>query len=419
MLKRLALLFLASFFLASCVAVVPKIDPTAYPIDKGPKESPPKICKSAYDAMLPTVAVVNFTNNSTFDYANVVQSHVQGASQRTAVGGAAVGVVPGAAGVVWGTKQRQQFQRDSETTQRQINAKLSESVEDGVMNEIVNMGGAKVFTRKEMDKIISEQKFQRSGLVDESTLVSLGKLAGVKYIITGSVNNIDLSYKSYESARRGSQDAGRTVARRSEDTGTALMGLLIGTATAATLEAMEGWNIGTELTMRILDVETGEVLLSDKVIGKANIGKIPYPNYDALVGGIKKAASKGIENIIPKFSKWFTVKGYIRQLRTRQDEKERYANINIGEKVGLKPGSRMIVYTFEEMEDEDPVSGSKKLTCNIVKLPVELIVTDQIQAEGAWTTVEGKPQDLKRVKVGQLVERQPMGGHGFMKKMGY
>ena len=408
MFKRFALLFLATFFLAAC-ATVPKIDPMAYPIDKGPKESPPKVCKSAYDAMLPKVAVVNFTNNSTFDYANVVQAHVQGASQRTAVGGAAVGVVPGAAGVVWGTKEKRQFQRDSEVTQRQINAKLSESVEDGFMDVLINMGGAKVFTRKEMEKIISEQKFQRSGLVDESTLVRLGKFAGVKYIITGSVNNVDLTYKTYESARQGLGKGG-----------SGSWGVdLLGSAMAAGLESQEGWNIGTELTMRILDVETGEVLFSDKVNGKHIIGKIPYPNYDALVGGIKKAASKGLEDARPKLSKWFTVKGYIRQLRTSPDEKERFANINIGEKVGLKPGSKMIAYTFEEMEDEDPVSGSKKITCNIVKLPVELTVTDQIQAESAWTTVEGKQQDLKRVKVGQLVERQPLGGQGFIKKMGY
>jgi len=398
MFKRFALLFLASFFLASC-ATVPKIDPMAYPIDKGPKESPPKACKSAYEGNLAKVAVVNFTNNSTFDYANVVQTQVQGASQRTAGGGAAVGVVPGAAGVLWGTKEKRQFQRDSETTQRQVNAKLSESVEDGVMNELVNMGGAKVFTRKEMEKIISEQKFQRSGLVDESTLVSLGKLAGVKYIITGSVNNVDLAYKTYESARQGLGRGG------SGSWGADLVGSLM----AASLEAQEGWNIGTELTMRILDVETGEVLLSDKVTGITNIGKIPYPNYDALIGGIKKAASKGIEKTRPKLSKWFTVKGYIRQLRTRQDEKQRYANINMGEKVGLKPGSKLIVYTFEEMEDEDPVSGSKKITCNIVKLPVEMTVTDQIQAESAWAVVEGSPECLKRVKVGQLVERQPLG----------
>jgi hypothetical protein len=183
---------------------------------------------------------------------------------------------------------------------------------------------------------------------------------------------------------------------------------LLGTAIAATLEAQEGWNIGTELTMRILDVETGEILLSDKVTGKHNIGKIPYPNYDALIGGIKKAASQGIEYTRPKLSKWFTVKGYIRQMRTSPDEKQRVASISIGEKMGLKPGSPLIVYTFEEMEDEDPVSGKRTVTCNMVKLPVELIITDQIQAESAWAIVEGKPEAIKRVRVGQLVERKPL-----------
>jgi curli biogenesis system outer membrane secretion channel CsgG len=390
MFKRFALLFFASFLLASC-ATVPKIDPTAYPIDKGPKESPPKACKSAYDGNLAKVAVVNFANNTTFDYANVVQTQVQGASQRTAGGETTTGSTPGTTGILWGARDKQKFQRDSAVAQRQINAKLSESVEDGVMDELVNMGGAKVFTRNDMEKIISEQKFQRSGLVDESTLVQLGKFAGVKYIITGSINNVDLAYKTHESAKQG-LERGRT---------------LLGSLMAASLEAQEGWNIGTELTMRILDVETGEVLFSDKVNGKHVIGKIPYPNYDVLVGGIKKAASRAIRNSRPKLSKWFTVKGYIRQLRTHQDEKERYANISIGETVGIKPGSKLFAYTFEEIEDEDPVSGSKKITCNIVKLPVELTVTDQIQAESAWAIVEGRPEDLKRVKAGQLVERMP------------
>ncbi|MBM4272447.1 MAG: hypothetical protein FJ139_09895 [Deltaproteobacteria bacterium] len=402
------LFLIASFFLVSC-ATVPKIDPTAFPIDKGPKEVVPKVCRSAYESVFPKVAVVNFTNNSTFDYANVVQANVQGSGERTAVGGAAVGVVPGAAGIVWGTKEKTKFQQDSQTIQRQVNAKLSESVEDGVMNELVNMGGAKVFTRKEMEKIISEQKFQISGLTDESTLVRLGKLAGVKYIITGSVNNVDLAYKTYESARKGLDRGG---------SGSWALDLL-GTAVAAGLESQEGWNVGTELTMRILDVETGEVLFSDKVAGKQIIGKTPYPNYDALIGGIKKAAAKGLEDARPKLSKWFTVKGYIRQLRTSPDGKQRVASINIGEKMGLKPGSALKVYTFEEMEDEDPVSGKKSVTCNMVTLPVELTITDQIQAESAWTTVEGKPEAVKRVKVGQLVERKPMEGQSIIKKMGY
>lgn len=391
MLKKLVLIIVGTFFLVSC-ATVPKIDPMAFPVDKGPKEVVPKVCRYTYESVFPKVAVVNFTNNSSFDFANVVQSHIQGSGERTAVGGAAVGVAPGAAGVVWGQKEWSKFQRDAETIQRQVNAKLSESVEDGVMNELVNMGGSKVFTRKELEKIFSEHKLQASGLMDESTLVKLGKLAGVKYIVTGSVNNVDLVYKTHESARKGLD---RSLG-------------LVGTLLAASLEAQEGWNIGTELTLRILDVETGEILFSDKVVGGHVIGKIPYPNYDTLIGGIKKAASKAIELSRPKLSKWFTVKGYIRQLRTSPDGKQRVANISIGEKMGLKPGSHLYAYTFEEMEDEDPVTGKKTVTCNMVKLPVELVVTDQIQAESAWAIIEGKPEVLPRVKVGQLVERKPL-----------
>ena len=109
----------------------------------------------------------------------------------------------------------------------------------------------------------------------------------------------------------------------------------------------------------------------------------------------------------PKLSKWFTVKGYIRQLRISPDGKEKIAGLSIGEKMGLKPGSKLIVYTFEELEDEDPVTGTKKTACTMFKLPVEFTVTDQILADSAWVTIEGAPEGIKRVKVGQLVERKP------------
>jgi len=401
------LLFVVSCFLVSC-ATVPTIDPTALPVDKGPREVIPNACRSAYESSFPKIAVVNFSNNTPFENMNVIQSHLAGSGQRISRGGAAVGITPGGPGAVWGTRERSRFQQNAEETQRQVSAKLTESIEDGVMDDLVNMGGMKVFTRNEMEKILTEQKFQQSGLVDEATLVSLGKIVGVKYIVTGSINNVELSYTSYDSARKGSRDAGRVVARRSEDIGTALAGVLIGTAIAATLETMEGWNVSTEVTLRMLDVETGEVLFSDKVSGKQFVGKAPKLDYDAVIGGIKKAASTGLETARPKLSTWFTVKGYIRQIRTSPDEKNRYANLSIGNKMGLKPGAKLFAYTFEELENENPLTGEKKTSCNKFKLPVELTVTDQIQADSSWTTIEGTPDGIKRVKVGQLVERMPL-----------
>jgi curli biogenesis system outer membrane secretion channel CsgG len=393
--KRFILSVFMVLFISGC-ATAPKIDLTAFVPDREPKIRIPLVCKSSYDAPLPFVAVTNFTNNTTFDYANVVQSQVQGSGQRTAVGGAAVGVAPGAAGVVWGTRERSSFQANSERVSRQINAKLGESIEDGVMDEIVNMGGAKVYTRKEMEKVFSEQKFQQSGMVDDATMVRLGKLKGVKYIITGSVNNVDLKWVSYQSARKGLDKGG---------SGSFIADLAMA-AGAAALESQEGWNIGTELTIRILDVESGEVVLSKKMTGKHIIGKTPYPNYDALIGGIKKAASKSIETARPELSKYFPLKGYITMIKNSPDGKEKAVRVSVGEKVGIKPGNELFVYTFEEVED--PMSGKKE--CDVQKLPVGLIVSsDQLQPNVAWAMVEAsKPEQIRMIRVGQLVERKPL-----------
>ena len=387
------------FFLTACAGQI-KLDPTAFNTDTGPKESIPAVCKSFYGTSENTsVAVVNFTNNTTFEFAKVVQSNVAGSGNRTTVGGAAAGATPAGVGVVWGEAEKMNFQRESQTTERQINAKLSESVEDGVMDELVNMGGARVFTRKDLEKIMSEQKFQQSGLVDDKNLAKIGKMAGVKYIVTGSINNVDLTYKTFESARKGAEKQG-----------------LLASLGAAVLESQEGWNVNTEVALRILDVESGGVLFSKVVSGKHIIGKIPYPNYDAMIGGMKKAAAKGLADARPQLSKWFTVKGYVMQTKTSPDGKQRAALINIGEKQGLKTGSLLLAYTFQEISDP---FDEKKISCDVVKLPIELRVTEQLQPDRAWVLVEAKPEQLGRVKTGQLVERKPLEGQGVMTKMGY
>lgn len=393
--QRFAVIITLCMLIIAGCATAPKIDLTNFETDRSPKIVIPPICKPKYDAPLPLVAVVNFTNNTTFDFANVVQSQVQGASQRTAAGGAAVGVAPGAAGVIWGAKEQRQFQAQSQTITRQVNAKLTESIEDGVMDEIVNMGGAKVYTRKEMEKVFSEQKFQQSGMVDDSTIIRMGKLKGVKYIITGSVNNVDLKWVSHESARQGLTKGSGSLAMD-----------LLGTAIAAGLEAQEGWNIGTEVTIRILDVETGEVLLSKKMTGRQVIGKVPYPNYDALIGGIKKASANSLQSARPELSKYFPLKGYITAVKVSPDGKQKAVRITLGEKAGLKPGQELSAYTFEEIED--PMSGKKE--CDVQRLPVNLVVSsDQLQPTAAWALVEAKtPHQLQMIRVGQLVERKPI-----------
>ncbi len=372
-------------FVAACGPKVAKIDPTMWVVEPLPRVELPRECVSKYRSVIPKVAVVNFRNNTTFEYARVVQQTVRGSSERSNVGGAGIGVGPGVAGVIWGEKEKRKFRRESETIERQFNAKIAESVEEGVTDQLVNMGGAEVFTRADLQKVLEEQKFQMSGLVDESTLVQMGKLAGVKYIVTGAVNNINLRWVTLEELKSAAKKH---------------LGL-IGSLIAVGAEQQEGWNMEVSIALRIIDVETGRVVFSKIVRGKEIIGKVPYPSYDALIGGIKKAAARALASAAPQLSKYFSVKGYVLQVRRSPDGKMRAALVNIGSKAGLKPGIGLLVYAFQAIQD--PFTG--QATCDVVKMPVTLRVTDQVQEDKAWTIIEGPPEYINRIRPGQLVER--------------
>lgn len=375
-----------------------KIDPTAYPITPEDRqmEKIPDVCKPLYEAIktVPKVAVLDFSNNTTFDAAKVLQAQSQSQYQRARVGGAMVGVAPGAAGIVYGEAEAGKRRSQYEAVSRQVNAKLGESVAEAVAATLVEMGGAKVFTRRDLKKVLQEQQFQQSGLADEKTLVQLGKLAGVRYIITGSVNNVTLKWIQAESAKKGLQKH---------------LGL-VGSVLAAAVETQEGWNISTDLTIKVIDVQTGQVVLAKNVSGREVIGKVPHLSFDAIIGGIKKAAGDAISDAKEDLSKYFKIRGYILQTRTAPDKSERYALINMGSKLGVKPGQEFYVYTFEEVVD--PLTN--KSDCDMVKLPVTLEATNQVQSNKSWTVVKGDKNQILRVKVGQIVERVPIkGGFGF------
>jgi len=53
---------------------------------------------------------------------------------------------------------------------------------------LVNSGRFKVATRSSVDVVMKEQNFQLSGNVSDSDAVSIGRMAGVSIVITGSVN---------------------------------------------------------------------------------------------------------------------------------------------------------------------------------------------------------------------------------------
>lgn len=63
----------------------------------------------------------------------------------------------------------------------------SKTITEGLISEFTAMGKFTVLEREKLDTILKEAGLSASGLVDENTKVSAGKLKGVEIIVTGSL----------------------------------------------------------------------------------------------------------------------------------------------------------------------------------------------------------------------------------------
>jgi hypothetical protein len=118
---------------------------------------------------------------------------------------------------------------------------------------------------------------------------------------------------------------------------------------------------------------------------------------------------EAIEDIKPTLSQRFSPKGYIKQMRGNKT----LALVNMGSDAGVNSGEKL--EAFEFIEVADPFSGQK--SCNMAKIPVDIVISDQIAADQAWAKIDGKPEALARVKTGSIIKRQKLEGQGMFKKM--
>ncbi len=66
-----------------------------------------------------------------------------------------------------------------------------EGVSNEMINQLVGLQRFRVIERSAMEKIVSEQKIQASGVVDDKSAVKLGKIAGADALVLGSITVID------------------------------------------------------------------------------------------------------------------------------------------------------------------------------------------------------------------------------------
>ena len=135
------------------------------------------------------------------------------------------------------------------SVERYNEARASDVLRDLFTTEFLTQGAGRirVMERSQLDAIRGEQDLGQSGEVDTATAVSMGKLAGVRYMVTGRITRF---------AQRGNNmstgwGVGRIVGRA---TGSGLAGAVAGSVRVGNAR-FEG-----RLDMRIIDVETGEIV---------------------------------------------------------------------------------------------------------------------------------------------------------------
>ncbi|GLH69123.1 hypothetical protein GETHPA_06560 [Geothrix rubra] len=170
---------------------------------------------------------------------------------------------------------------------------ISNQLRDLFTTEIMEKGHGKirVIERERLQEIRDELNFQQSGEVDTSTVQKIGKLLGVKYVMTGKVTRF--AYK--ESGISGGWGLGALVGKV---TGNGLAG-----AVAGDMHLKKASFTG-RLDIRLIEVETGEILgawkdedkLSDTSVKVAGTGT--EVQYDEEL--VNKVFEPIVQRITPK-----------------------------------------------------------------------------------------------------------------------
>ncbi|MGE4498196.1 MAG: CsgG/HfaB family protein [Deferribacterales bacterium] len=397
---RKLFLFVLAAAVAGCTGGGPKVDPMSAQVTAADAEMVviPDVCKAFYKFDKPRVAVAQFLNNTSYGKMTASNTSYAGQSttKRTSAGVVGVVAAPGAIGVghVGASKTDVTSSGQVDTYMREVAPKIGEYAQSATENVVANVGGMSIFDRSSLESILSEQKFQMA-IADPDTAVRAGKLAGVQYIFAGTVDSISAKYVAPDKSN-------------SNDTGNAWLNLALAVGKAAA-NTQTGWIVNVEMTVKMIDVETGQVVINNKVKGREVAGGGQGLNPELIAEAAKKAMGEAIDDVKPDLSQRFSPKGYIKQMRGNKS----LALVNMGSDAGVKPGEKL--EAFEFIEIADPFSGQK--SCNMAKIPVEIVISDQIAADQSWAKIDGKPEAIARVKTGSIIKREKLEGQSMFKKM--
>ncbi|MGC8866586.1 MAG: CsgG/HfaB family protein [Elusimicrobiales bacterium] len=155
--------------------------------------------------------------------------------------------------------------------------RLGQAATDILITELFKSGKFIVVERDKMNKIIEEQKLQQGGMIDPQTAVKLGQILGVEAIVVGAVSEFGVRKEGSDYLLAQSK---QQVAEVSVD-------------------------------IRVIDVQTGQVILADSGKGITKSKKASFlgmgtkGGYDETLEGeaLRAAIVKFVDNIANQLNK--------------------------------------------------------------------------------------------------------------------
>jgi curli biogenesis system outer membrane secretion channel CsgG len=202
-------------------------------------------------------------------------------------------------------------------------ARLGTSASDILITELAKSNRFIVVERDKLDKLMAEQKLGMSGAVDPGTAAKMGKILGLNAIVTGAISQF------------GEQSEGSEYI----------------------ITQSKNQVVKCTVDIRVVDVETGQVLYADSGAGLAKkhsggvLGLGTRAGYDETLEGeaLRAAIVKFVNNIVDQVSKkpW--------SCRVA-DVDGQSVYLNAGHDSGLPIGQKLTAYHIGR-PIKDPASG--------------------------------------------------------------
>ena len=168
---------------------------------------------------------------------------------------------------------------------------ISNQLRDLFTTEIIEKGKNKirVIERERLQDIRAELSFQQSGEVDTASVQKIGKLLGVKYVMTGKITRF--AYKE-----GGFQTGWGVGALVSKVTGNGLAGAVAGSVN------VKKASFTGRLDIRLIEVETGEILGAWKDEDKVNDTSVKVAGTGAEVQYDEELVNKVFEPVVQRIA---------------------------------------------------------------------------------------------------------------------